>query len=233
MYQLPSVLKSPFLKLKSNLAFLLNSYSISILENTIYPYLTWRHKESTTKNIYLTFDDGPIPKVTEFVIDNLKIYNAKATFFCVGENIKQYPHILQMLIDNGHCIGNHTSKHLNGWCTPCSIYLDDIERCSNLICNTHKVYQKKKLFRPPYGKITFQQIKELLSHYEIIMWNVLTKDYAVNLSSEKCFKRSIQYTRYGSIVVFHDSVKAMKNLYYVLPRFLNHFASKGFNFKTF
>ncbi len=209
-----------------------SNYQLSapILQQLIYPDLIWR-KETEEKTIYLTFDDGPTPDITEFVLDTLQVYCAKATFFCVGHNIEKHPRIFQQLIQHGHRVGNHTFDHLNGWATRPAVYLNNIDKC-HIAIDRYMTEKKKKLFRPPYGKITFQQIKALIPSYDIIMWNVLTKDYSKKLSPSSCLKKAINNTGKGTIVVFHDSIKAMKNLYHVLPRFLAHFAHKGFIFKT-
>lgn len=191
-----------------------------------YPSLTW-NKTRNEKVIYLTFDDGPIPDVTPFVLKTLKSFDAKATFFCIGDNIRKHPDIFEELKNEGHQIGNHTFNHLKGWKTLDQAYLDNFKKCQELT-NTH-------LFRPPYGRIKKSQISEIQSAYpemEIIMWDVITGDFDLNLSPEKCYRNAIKHTTNGSIVVFHDSLKAFDRLEYALPRFLQYFTDKGFRFST-
>ena len=179
---------------------------------------------TTEKIIYLTFDDGPIPEVTPWVLDALKKYQAKATFFCIGDNVKKHPEIFQQIISEKHTIGNHTFNHLDGWKTKTKNYIRNIEQCNELT--------QTKLFRPPYGKIKPSQFSILNSQFSIIMWGVLSGDFDKKTSQEKCLKNTIENTKQGSIVVFHDSVKAKENLYYALPKFLSHFQQKGFSFKS-
>lgn len=194
----------------------------------LYPRLTW-HKSRKEKVIYLTFDDGPVPEITPFVLEQLNKHGAKATFFCVGGNVGRYPEILQQLIRGGHGIGNHTDHHLNGAKTDVKTYLEDVNLCQDKL---RKAGVEPRLMRPPYGRIRKAQARQLQPAYEIIMWDVLTADYDRKLSPEKCLQQSIRYTQNGSVVVFHDSVKAWKNLSWVLPRYLEHFVSKGYVFKS-
>jgi len=195
----------------------------------LYPGLTWRLAPER-KDLFLTFDDGPIPGPTDFVLDQLSRVNAKATFFCIGDNIRKHPEIFQRVLREGHAVGNHTYNHLSGWKTSVLAYSANVLQCTEEMekCGPTKV----ELFRPPYGRITRRQISRLKEDYRIIMWDVLTNDYAQNLQQADCLRGSIAATRPGSIVVFHDSLKAEKNIMYVLPRFLDHFASKGFSFKA-
>lgn len=191
-----------------------------------YPSLTW-NRPRDRKVIYLTFDDGPIPDVTSFVLKTLNGYGAKATFFCIGDNIQKHPELFAQLKAEGHAIGNHTFNHLRGWATPDEHYLQNFAQCQELT--------RTKLFRPPYGRIRKSQIKALRDLHpdlQIIMWDVITGDFDLNLSPEKCYQNSIKYTSNGSIVVFHDSLKAFERLEYALPRFLQHFTDKGFTFST-
>lgn len=194
----------------------------------LYPSLIWR-MPADKKELYLTFDDGPINGPTEFVLDELKKASAKATFFCIGDNIRKHPHIFKKIIEGGHAIGNHTFNHLNGWNTSIDLYLKNValfdEQLS--IANCHL----STMLRPPYGKITYKQIRAL-KHYKIIMWDVLSQDYSKYLAPENCLRNTISVTRPGSIIVFHDSLKAEKNLRYVLPRFISHFAERGYTFKA-
>ena len=181
--------------------------------------------------MFLTFDDGPVPEITAFVLDSLKKYDAYATFFCVGENIKKNPEIFKEIIELGHSVGNHTFNHLNGWKTSSNNYLENIRLCAETMKN-HAKEAPLKLFRPPYGRITRKQIKELKGQYNVIMWDVLSRDFDKKVSGKNCLDNTIKYTRNGSIVIFHDSYKAADNLQYALPRFLDHFTAKGYSFKT-
>ena len=189
---------------------------------------------NTENKIYLTFDDGPIPEITEWVLEELKKYNAKATFFCIGHNIEKHPEIFEKVINDGHSVGNHTFNHLNGWKTSTKEYLENFKLCEDSISNLQsKIYNLKlKLFRPPYGKIKFSQSKKLRQlGYKIIMWDVLSADYDTAISPEKCLENVLQNVSSGSIIVFHDSVKAFPNLEYTLPRALKYWQEKGFVFE--
>jgi peptidoglycan/xylan/chitin deacetylase (PgdA/CDA1 family) len=189
----------------------------------LFPELLW-NVPVTDDVIYLTFDDGPHPEVTPKVLNILSQFDAKACFFCVGNNVQKYPEIFRKVKAAGHLTGNHTYHHINGWRTPDDEYFKDVDACQKLV--------KSKYFRPPYGKIWPSQIKHLKKHYQIVMWSVIAYDFDSHLSWEECFEISIRKTTRGSIVVFHDSLKAEKNLLYTLPRFLEHFAQKGFRFET-
>ncbi len=187
------------------------------------------------KEIYLTFDDGPTPKVTDFVLTTLKQYQAQATFFCIGNNVKKNPNIIKQLIDEGHTIGNHTQDHLNGWKTNNKAYFESIREC-DLSLNKYKEKTNNQisrtLFRPPYGSIKKSQIKHLVNEHKIIMWSVLSGDFDLKLSKEQCLNNVLKNTKQGDIIVFHDSVKAFDKLQYVLPKVLNHFTNEGYEFKT-
>jgi peptidoglycan/xylan/chitin deacetylase (PgdA/CDA1 family) len=150
------------------------------------------NKSRSKKIIYLTFDDGPIPEVTPWVLDLLAKYNIKVTFFCVGENIVKNPDIFNRIISDGHSVGNHTYSHIKGWETKDDLYFDDIDKCNELI--------KSSLFRPPYGEASLSQIKVLRNNYKIVMWDVLTGDFSNHLSPEKCLENTIKHTKNGSIV---------------------------------
>lgn len=185
---------------------------------------------SAEKKIYLTFDDGPIPDLTEYVLDILDDFEAKATFFCVGDNIRKHHEICKKVIEKGHVIGNHTFNHLKGWSTKNNSYFKNIATCQKYISN----YQKsdhKPLFRPPHGQITRNQIKILRDDYKIIMWDILAYDFENTHSPSQSLDKIIKLTRPGSIVVFHDNYKAEIKLKYMLPRFLEHYKEKGFTFK--
>lgn len=190
----------------------------------LFPSCTWQKPPRDGNFLYLTFDDGPIPELTPWVLDTLNSFQAKATFFCVGGNVKKHSAIYKRIIDEGHQVGNHTYNHLNGWETPNRVYQKNIDTAAKLI--------KSKLYRPPYGKITPVQLKTVLAkNYEVVMWNNLSKDYDKNISPEKCLERSCEANS-GSIIVFHDNLKAEKNLKYALPKFIDWAKKKGFEFKT-
>lgn len=201
-------------------------HKTNFLMRALYPKFVWR-KPSDEKKIYLTFDDGPIPEVTEFVLENLEKYEAKATFFCIGDNISKNPDVFRKVIRAGHSVGNHTFNHLRGWASDDVTYLENSVRCKIEI-EKHGI--ETKLFRPPYGRIKRTQANVLLTDYEIVMWDVLSGDFSQNLSPETVLKRTIKYTEAGSIVLFHDSIKANERMSYTLPRFLEHFSDKGFQF---
>lgn len=201
-------------------------HKTNFLMRALYPNFVWR-KPSDEKKIYLTFDDGPIPEVTEFVLETLEKYEAKATFFCIGDNISKNPDVFRKVIRAGHLVGNHTFNHLRGWASDDVTYLENSVRCKIEI-EKHGI--ETKLFRPPYGRIKRTQANVLLTDYEIVMWDVLSGDFSQNLSPETVLKRTIKYTEAGSIVLFHDSIKANERMSYTLPRFLEHFSDKGFQF---
>lgn len=180
--------------------------------------------EPNEKNIYLTFDDGPIPGVTDFVLEQLEKFNAKATFFCIGDNVKKHPDIFLKVKVAGHRIGNHTQHHLNGWESNTENYIADVDKATEFISTD--------IFRPPYGRIRKQQADILLQKYKIIMWDVLSYDYDKNVTPEKCYGNVVSNVRPGSIIVFHDSVKAFKNLEYALPKCLEYFQKNGFVFNN-
>lgn len=188
------------------------------------------------KTIYLTFDDGPTVEITKWILSTLKNYNVKATFFCIGKNIRSNPILFSKLLEDGHSIGNHTFNHIKGWRTTTNQYLNDIYQTEKLIEELSSVHNKtlkprQKLFRPPYGKIKPSQSKKLRkSGYKIIMWDVLSADYDKNISPEKCLKNVIDNVKSGSIIIFHDSIKASKNMQFALPRTLEFLSEKGFQF---
>jgi len=194
------------------------------------PKFVW-HGNSKGKNIYLTFDDGPVPAATLKVLDWLKQYQAKATFFCVGENVQRYPSVVEKVIAEGHALGNHTFRHLNGWDTNGADYLEDVARCQEVLA-PYASNSSKPLMRPPYGRLTPTQWRPLVKEYQVIMWDVLSGDFSAKIDSQQCLEKSIQYTKPGSIVLFHDSVKTVEKLSLVLPRFLEHFTGLGYTFRT-
>lgn len=201
-------------------------HKTNFLMRALYPQFVWK-KPSDEKKIYLTFDDGPIPEITEFVLETLEKYQAKATFFCIGDNINKNPGIFRKVIGAGHSVGNHTFNHLRGWATDDVTYFENSVRCKTEI---EKFGIETKLFRPPYGRIKRSQARSLLPNHEIIMWDILSGDFSQNLSPETVLKKTIKHTEAGSIVLFHDSIKANKRMAYALPRFLEHFSSQEFQF---
>ncbi|MCB9016471.1 MAG: polysaccharide deacetylase family protein [Lentimicrobiaceae bacterium] len=199
------------------------SKSPGLLRSLTRKNLTWQIDNQPGK-IFLTFDDGPIPEITPQVLDILKEYNAKATFFCVGDNVNKHPDVYGKVLAAGHTTGNHTYHHLNGWKTPLNEYLADIGQCHRMV--------KSPLFRPPYGRIRPSYIQSIKPDYQIIMWSVLSGDFDLDSSPEKVLNNATQNTSDGSIVVFHDSLKAADRLFYALPRFLEHFSQQGFTFSA-
>ncbi|SHF72271.1 Peptidoglycan/xylan/chitin deacetylase, PgdA/CDA1 family [Flavobacterium fluvii] len=203
------------------------------LIKTIFSNYVW-DVPNTENKIYLTFDDGPTPEITQWVLEELQKYNAKATFFCIGKNIEKHPEIFEKVINNGHSIGNHTFNHLNGWKTSTEEYLENVKLCESSISNLKSKIctLKSALFRPPYGKIKSSQSKKLRQlGYKIIMWDVLSADYDTTITPEKCLENVLKNINSGSIIVFHDSVKAFPNLKYTLPKALEYCAAKGFVFE--
>ena len=194
----------------------------------IFNNLVWDIPNSD-KRIYLTFDDGPIPNVTEWVLEILKSEDIKATFFCIGDNIQKHSEVYKRILAEGHQTGNHTFNHLNGWKTETNHYIENLKLCETeyLKLNTEHSF----LFRPPYGKIKPSQSKAIRNlGYKIIMWDVLSYDFDSTISVEKCLENVISNTEQGSIIVFHDSVKAEKNLKYALPKAIQVLKDKGFVF---
>jgi len=192
----------------------------------LYPDCIWNIK--TDENVlYLTFDDGPHPQATPFVLGQLLIYRAKATFFCLGKNVVKYSSIYDQIISEGHQTGNHTFNHLNGWKTDDVKYLEDIEEAAKII--------RSSLFRPPYGKITPFQIKAIAGEklkLKTIMWDVLSGDFDRSISGENCYLNVVNNAEPGSIIVFHDSLKSFTTLQYVLPRVLEYYTKKDFQFRA-
>lgn len=192
----------------------------------IFPNYVW-DVPNTERKVYLTFDDGPTPEITDWTLNQLKQHHAKATFFCIGDNIRKYPHIFEKLISEGHSIGNHTFNHLNGWNTSTPHYIENAQLYESE--HSKLTTRKCRLFRPPYGKIKPSQSKKLRkSGYKIIMWDVLSEDFDASITKEKCLKNVLQNVQSGSIIVFHDSIKAFPHLEYVLPRTLHFLKEKGF-----
>lgn len=196
----------------------------------LYPERIWAFSRSKN-TVYLTFDDGPIPGVTPWVLDELKKHNAKATFFCIGENVQKHSEIFRRIISEGHSVGNHTFNHLNGWKTKTSEYVANVLKCEELMNSEFRIKNSELLFRPPYGKITSKQAKILQKKgFKIIMWNIISYDYDATISKEKCLQNVLENLKPGSVVVFHDSLKAEKNLRYVLPKVLEYFEENGLSY---
>jgi peptidoglycan/xylan/chitin deacetylase (PgdA/CDA1 family) len=193
-----------------------------VLKN-LYPRAIWNF-DGVENCIYLTFDDGPIEGLTDWVIDELSKYNAKATFFCVGANIIKNYAIFERVKANGHKVANHTMFHSNGLKTDLAAYLQEVDSC--------EAYTQNKLFRPPYGQIKRSQYKALINKgYKIIFWDVVSYDYE-KIAPQIVLKKVLKYTKPGSIILFHDNIKAEENLKYALPLFLRHFSQLGYVFKT-
>jgi peptidoglycan/xylan/chitin deacetylase (PgdA/CDA1 family) len=176
----------------------------------------------TDKKIFLTFDDGPVPEVTPEVLRILSAYNAKATFFMVGDNIRKYPQVFEQVVAEGHATGNHTFHHLNGWKTAPAAYAEDVMR--------FRQYTATKLFRPPYGRFTPSQYMILKKEFLFVLWSLLTWDFSKNVTPEQCLTAAVSNSRSGEIVVFHDSLKAKENVLFALPRYLEYFSGLGYSF---
>jgi peptidoglycan/xylan/chitin deacetylase (PgdA/CDA1 family) len=181
--------------------------------------LLWQVKTSE-KVVYLTFDDGPISGLTGEILEILAGYNAKATFFCVGENVKRNPEIYHRILEHGHAAGNHTHHHLKGWSTSFDEYMKDVNEAGK--------YIDSSLFRPPYGLMTYRQAKVLSKNYQVVMWSVLTKDYDPYVSREECLETAIQGIRPGAVIVFHDNLKSREKVLYALPRLLEQLEREGY-----
>lgn len=203
-----------------------------ILVKKMFPNYIW-DVATTKKIIYLTFDDGPTPEITNWTLDVLKQFHAKATFFCIGHNIEKYPDIFQKTLNDGHAIGNHTHNHIKGWRTRSKDYLNNIAKAQKVIDKQIQKSNSTNLFRPPYGQITPKQGKKLIDlGFNIIMWDVLSFDWEVSLDKKTCLNNVLTKATPGSIIVFHDSLKASKNMQYALPKVLDHFSNEGYSFKT-
>ncbi len=189
----------------------------------LYPHLTW-DVPTEKKEIFLTFDDGPHEVATPFVLDVLKNYQAKATFFCIGKNVVAHPTLYERIKQEGHSVGNHTYDHLNGWKNADTVYLENILKAQEVI--------NSNLFRPPYGRIKSSQVKLVLPGFKIIMWDVLSGDFDVKLKPQKCLDYVVRKSKPGSIIVFHDSAKAYERLEFVLPNALEYFSKEGYTFSS-
>ncbi|GGI56542.1 polysaccharide deacetylase family protein [Winogradskyella haliclonae] len=197
---------------------------------SLFPNFIW-NIDTNKKELYLTFDDGPTPEITLWVLEQLKAFSAKATFFCIGSNVDKYPEILKAILEDNHSIGNHTFNHLKGWKHKTKDYLTDVELAQKTIDKTPS--SGSKLFRPPYGKFKTKQAKQLQKlGYNIVMWDVLSFDWDASVSKEDCLNNILNSVKEGSIVVLHDSVKAEQNLKGVLPKVLEYYSNRGFTFKA-
>jgi peptidoglycan/xylan/chitin deacetylase (PgdA/CDA1 family) len=209
-------------------------YPIKIpnLVTSLLPKRRW-HFSRTEKILYLTFDDGPIPQVTPWVLDVLSQFKAQATFFVIGDNVQKHPEIARSIVQLGHTLGNHTQQHLKG--TDCTLdaYLNQVGRCNSSITEALKAPNTRiRLFRPPYGRLRQSQAKALLEqNYRIVMWDVLSADFDPNVLPTQCLENVLNKAQSGSIVVFHDSLKAQEKLRYVLPKVLAHFSDLGYSFR--
>lgn len=195
----------------------------NLLLRKLYPHWRWA-VPTAEKKIYLSFDDGPHPEITPLVLQHLAAYKAKASFFCIGDNVQKYPQVYAQILSADHTVGNHTMHHVNGWKTSASGYLNEIEEASQLI--------DSKLFRPPYGKMSRFQGKALReAGWEVVMWSVLSADFDRSKSPSACWEIVQQATRPGSIIVFHDSEKAWPRLSVILPQTLEFFSRQGYTFE--
>lgn len=191
-----------------------------LLYRLLFPEAIWRVKKRKRKVAYITFDDGPIPEVTPWVLDTLDRYGVKATFFFVGDNVRKYPHLYEEVKRRGHSYGNHTMHHLQGFKTTRLRYMRDITEADGLIDST--------LFRPPHGLMRWSQAKAIKNHYNIVMYDLVTRDYSIKMSPEEVFRNVRRYARNGSIIVFHDSLKAERNMKEVLPRAIEWLQNEGY-----
>ena len=190
----------------------------------LYPRALWR-MDKNVKAVYLTFDDGPIPEITPWVLDLLDKYNIKATFFLVGDNVRKHPEEFKMIIERGHRVGNHTFNHISGLKYLSYNYLENTNKADELINST--------LFRPPHGWMRWGQYMVLSHRYTVVMWDLVTRDYSKRLNGRQVLRNVKKYVRNGSIITFHDSIKSEKNLKYALPRAIEWLLEQGYEFKTF
>lgn len=185
------------------------------------PDLIWEIDDN--EGVFLTFDDGPTPGVTEWILSTLKRYNAKATFFVLGKNVEMYPDLYQMILKEGHKVGNHTYSHQKGWSMSLERYIEDIDFAGDIV--------HSELFRPPYARVTISQLRAVAKRYKIVMWDIVSRDYNRALSPQRCLDNATKHLAAGSIVVFHDSEKAFKNMSYALPRTLKRVQEMGLKCK--
>lgn len=196
-----------------------------------YPSLLWGMPKEE-KKLYITFDDGPHPTITPQVLEILKEFNAKATFFCIGKNIEANNDVFNRIIKEGHSVGNHTFNHNKGWKTKTKDYIDSVNKTENIINSLTNSHGRTALLRPPYGKIKSSQIRNLKRHYKLVAWTVISYDWDKTLSPEECFNNVIRNAANGSIIVFHDSEKAVNNMIPTLKKILRYYSEKGFIFES-
>lgn len=189
----------------------------------LYPHAEWRGN-TKEKVVYLTFDDGPIPGVTPWVLDLLDKYGIKATFFLVGDNVRKHPEEFRMIVERGHRVGNHTYNHIKGTSYKASSYIANVDKANELI--------QSDLFRPPHGWMGYYQYHTLRRRYRIIMWDLVTRDYSKRLNGKQVFAKLRHYVRNGSIITFHDSLKSERNLKYALPRSIEWLLKQGYRFEV-
>lgn len=187
----------------------------------LYPEMIWRVEDD--EGVYLTFDDGPTPGVTEWILNMLDRYNAKATFFVLGKNVELYPDLYQMILERGHKVGNHTYSHQKGWTMSLDRYVEDVDLAADMV--------HSELFRPPYAQITRAQLREVAKRFRVVMWSVLSRDYNRSLSPKRCLQGTIRDLRAGDIISLHDSAKSFRNTSYVLPQLLRHVRERGLECK--
>jgi peptidoglycan/xylan/chitin deacetylase (PgdA/CDA1 family) len=199
-------------------------HTVPVLIQMLFPDRLWR-KSAESNIVYLTFDDGPVQGVTDYVLEELAKRSQKATFFVVGDHVLKNPTLAQEIVNSGHKIGNHTFNHLNGWKTEKSVYLDNIELCDRVLSDVLGI--KTKLFRPPYGMIKPSQAVEVSKFHQIVMWDMLSGDYDQSLKPELVLRKSIQNTKAGSIAVFHDQLKTKEILPTILPQYLDFIQESG------
>ena len=198
----------------------------------LFPNYIWEIP-TNKKELFLTFDDGPTPSVTDWVLDELKRFNAKATFFCIGNNVRQHPQLFHRILEENHSIGNHTHNHIKGWKTKTNDYLENVFDAEKTIKDQLDSSIQVNLFRPPYGQIKPTQGKKLMElGYKIVMWDVLSFDWEKTFSNQECFDTVVSKSRNGSIIVFHDSLKASNNMKFTLPKVLEYFTEKGYAFRA-
>lgn len=188
----------------------------------MFPDLIWQIEDE--RGVYLTFDDGPTPGITEWILATLKRYNAKATFFVLGKNVEMYPDLFEKILADGHRVGNHTYSHQKGWITPLERYLEDIDFASDIV--------QSNLFRPPYARITPSQLRAIAKRYKIIMWSIISRDYNRKLTGEMCLRGVLPHIKAGSIILFHDSEKSFANMSYALPKTLEYIEKLGLKCKA-
>lgn len=193
----------------------------------LYPGLEW-HGSREERTIYLTFDDGPVPEYTEFILGVLEKYQVRSTFFCVGDNVRKHPDIFQKVVSAGHSIGNHTMHHVKGWGMEPEDYMEDVAMCQAEMLSQGI---DTNLFRPPYGRATRKQLSAL-GDYRVIMWDVLSGDFDQSLSPARCYQKTIKAVRNGSYIVFHDNDKARERLFFVLPKLIDELLEQQFLFKA-